>query len=64
MKRRRIDFLRLFGNSVEEERVMGVGDFYEYANTETEHPKLYIMAAVARALFCIANELYEIRRKL
>ena len=51
MKRKRIDFLRLFGNSVEEERVMSVGDFYEYANTETEHPKLYIMAAVARALF-------------
>ena len=43
---------------------MSVGDFYEYANTETEHPKLYIMAAVARALFCIANELDAIRRKL
>lgn len=54
--------LKLF--DVEEERIMSVGDFYEYANTETEHPKLYIMAAVARALFCIANELYEIRRKM
>ena len=64
MKRKRIDFLRLFGNSIEEERTMDVGEFYEYANTETEHPKLYIMAAVARALFCIANELYQIRHKL
>lgn len=64
MKRKRIDFLRLFGNSIEEERVMSVSEFYEHANTETEHPKLYIMAAVARALFCIANELDAIRRKL